>query len=161
MHDTWCLEKCDPEKMHTDEHASWSMQRASCTMHHAPCIMHQASCIMHHASWIRIMNIWISTSFIISKLRPAWPVLNDLNLGPSVRLFDTFKMYISEHAGTVLSGIQNLCWVTDDRIIFYGSAKSEYWNFNFCQQVLQVGLIDRPGHRLQIAVCVLIFEIIV
>ena len=38
--------------------------------------------------------------------------LNDLNLGPTfnIRLFDTFKMYISEYAGTVLSEIQNLCW---------------------------------------------------
>ena len=52
--------------------------------------------------------------------------LNDLNLGPSVRLFDTFKMYISEYAGTVLSEIQIYAEVTDDRIIFYGSAKSEY-----------------------------------
>ena len=138
MHDTWCLEKCDPAKRCTPTN-----------MHHGPCIVHHAPCIMHQASWVRIMNVWISTSFIISKLRPAWPVLNDLNLGPSVRLFDTFKMYISEHAGTVLSGIQNLCWVTDDRIIFYGSAKSDYWNLNCCQQVLQVGLIDRPGQGLQ------------
>ena len=55
--------------------------------------------------------------------------LNDLNLGPifNIRLFDTFKMYISEYAGTVLSEIQNLlAEVTDDRIIFYGSAKSDY-----------------------------------
>ena len=31
--------------------------------------------------------------------------LNDLNLGSTfnIRLFDTFKMYISEYAGTVLS----------------------------------------------------------
>jgi hypothetical protein len=32
---------------------------------------------------------------------------------------------------------------------------------NFYQQVRQVGLIDRPGHGLQISIYVLIFEIIV
>jgi hypothetical protein len=68
-------------------------------------------------------------------------------------------MYISEYAGTVLSEIQSLCEVTDDRIIFYGSAKSDYRKLNFYQQVLQVGLIDRPGQGLQTSVYVLIFEI--
>jgi hypothetical protein len=50
--------------------------------------------------------------------------------------------------------------VTDDRIIFYGSAKSDYQNLNFYQQVLQVGLIDRPGQGLHTSLYVLIFEII-
>ena len=40
------------------------------------------------------MNVWISTSFIISKLHKAWPLWINLNVGPSVRLFDTFKIYI-------------------------------------------------------------------
>ena len=49
--------------------------------------------------------------------------LNDLNLGPSVsrvRLFDTFNVYISEYAGTVLSGIQNLCEVAVTELYFTG-----------------------------------------
>ena len=46
-----------------------------------------------------------------------------------------------------------------DRIIFYGLAKSDYWNLIFHQQVLQVGLIDRPGQGLQTSVYVPIFEI--
>ena len=34
---------------------------------------------------IRVMNVWISTSFIMSKLHRAWPVWINLNVGPLVR----------------------------------------------------------------------------
>ena len=46
--------------------------------------------------------------------------LNDLNVGPSIRLFETFKMCASKYAGTVLSGIQNFAEVTDDELYFTG-----------------------------------------
>ena len=39
------------------------------------------------------MNVWISTSFIMSKLHRAWPVWINLNVGPSVRFFDTLKLF--------------------------------------------------------------------
>ena len=53
--------------------------------------------------------------------------LNNLNLRPSVRLFDTFNMYISEYAGTVLIGIYKKIMRGDcDREILDGSAKSKY-----------------------------------
>ena len=56
--------------------------------------------------------------------------LNDLNLGPSVRLFDTFRMSeISEYAGTYAGTVLPI-WaeykikiygeVTDDRLYFTG-----------------------------------------
>jgi hypothetical protein len=84
-------------------------------MHHAIVVMwswfmrsfeswqHPIYCIQ-----IRIMNDWISTSFIISKLHAAWSVWINLNVWPSVRLFDTLTFYISTFPGNMSSVVLTL-----------------------------------------------------
>jgi hypothetical protein len=75
--------------MHSKKHAS--CDRRHVVMVHAIIRIVQSYDLLIQ---IRIINVWISTSFIIYKLHKAKPVWINLNVGPSVRLFDTFKVFI-------------------------------------------------------------------
>ena len=76
--------KCTPTNMHRTIGVMWSWFMRSLESCNHKIFQLQ----------IRIMNVWISTSFIVPKLHNAWSHWINLNVGPSVRLFDTFKQFI-------------------------------------------------------------------
>jgi hypothetical protein len=76
--------KCTPTNMHPAIGVMWSWFMRSLESCNHKIFQLQ----------IRIMNVWISTSIIVTQLNNAWSHWINLNVGPSVRLFDTFKQHI-------------------------------------------------------------------
>jgi hypothetical protein len=146
--DAWCLERFDPEfEIHSNKHAS--CDRRYVIMVDVIIRIMKSYDLFDSNSNHECLNLNESQHvlYFLNYMRCTWSVWINLNVGPSVRMFDTWKFFISNSTSST-----QMHHTT--QIILYGSAHSDYWNLNFRQHthVLQVGSFYREIFEI-IGVC--------